>query len=477
MKVLLLAGEESGVLYARKIAAALSASVGDIEIRGYEDYGFSTGDLAVMGFGAVLRKLFYFLRVKRTMERAIREWRPDVVCTVDYPGMNLKLAAYAKLRGVYTVHVVCPQVWAWKAGRIPKIEASIDKLCCFFPFEPALFKPLFAEFVGHPLTAEFDSTSSRADRRGKTLALLPGSRVGEIERNLPVMLEAAGLLPENIAKDLSYVIPAANDAANGAIRKIISSARTRVEAKVQSGGARELLRSAECAVVASGTATLEAALARCPTVLVYKVGCHTDLELVEEERGRGVGLYLKKLGLVPTRILAAPLKRTLGTAALAAEAAGCTCPVEPDHRFIEVDYGPDENKTEEQVMARLGTEAAKAEGIDPATLTPEEIEAKGAAIIDKWNADATVPSGWKVDVQQIRDNWMSLASEVKDGEIMLCVSSNGTIRFAPVITGDYAGFCAEHDIKVATGGVCIFTSVDGSTWDCTEWGTKAFKKI
>ena len=208
-----------------------------------------------------------------------------------------------------------------------------------------------------------------------------------------------------------------------------------------------------------------------------RVGCHTDLELVEEERGRGVGLYLKKLGLVPTRILAAPLKRTMGTAALAAEAAGCTCTVEPDHRFIEVDYGPDENKTEEQVKARLGAEAAKAEGIDPATLTAEELDTKGEAIIDKWNADATVPDGWKVDVQQIRDNWMSLASEVKDGEIMLCVSSNGTIRFAPVITGDYAGFCAEHDIKVATGGVCIFTSEDGTTWTCTEWGTKAFKKI
>ena len=208
-----------------------------------------------------------------------------------------------------------------------------------------------------------------------------------------------------------------------------------------------------------------------------RVGCHTDLELVEEERGRGVGLYLKKLGLVPPRILAAPLKRTMGTAALAAEAAGCSCSVEPDHRFIEVDYGPDENKTEEQVKARLGAEAAKAEGIDPATLTAEELDAKGEAIIDKWNADATVPDGWKVDVQQIRDNWMSLAAEVKDGEIMLCVSSNGTIRFAPVITGDYAGFCAEHDIKVATGGVCIFTSEDGSTRTCKEWGVKAFKKI
>ncbi len=208
-----------------------------------------------------------------------------------------------------------------------------------------------------------------------------------------------------------------------------------------------------------------------------RVGCHTDLPLVEEERGRGIGLYLKKLGLVPTRILAAPLKRTMGTAALAAEAAGCSCPVEPDHRFIEVDYGPDENKTEEQVKARLGALAAQQESIDPATLSAEELDAKGEAIIEQWNADATVPPGWKVDVQQIRDNWMSLAAEVNEGDIMLCVSSNGTIRFAPVITGDYAAFCAEYDIKVATGGVCIFTSEDGITWTCQEWGTKAFKKI
>lgn len=208
-----------------------------------------------------------------------------------------------------------------------------------------------------------------------------------------------------------------------------------------------------------------------------RVGSRTDLELVEEERGRGIGLYLKKNGIVPSRILAAPLKRTMGTAALAAEAAGCTCPVEPDHRFIEVDYGPDENKTEEEVKARLGAVDARAEGLDPATMTAEELDARGAAIIDRWNAEATVPDSWKVDVEQICRNWQSLASEVKDGEVLLCVSSNGTIRFAPVITGDYAGFCAENDIKVATGGVCIFTSEDGSTWTCQEWGVKAFKLV
>ena len=119
------------MIYREQIAAKVREMRPDVEIRGYGDYGFKTGDLAVMGIVQVLRRLFYFLRVKRTMERAIDEWRPDVVCTVDYPGMNLKLDAYAKARGIRTVHVVCPQVWAWHQSRIPKIERSVDLICCF----------------------------------------------------------------------------------------------------------------------------------------------------------------------------------------------------------------------------------------------------------------------------------------------------------------------------------------------------------
>ena len=91
MKLLLLAGEDSGMIYRAQIERRVREIRPDIEIRGYGDYGFKTGDLAVMGIIQVLKRLFYFLRVKRTMERAIDEWRPDVVCTVDYPGMNLKL--------------------------------------------------------------------------------------------------------------------------------------------------------------------------------------------------------------------------------------------------------------------------------------------------------------------------------------------------------------------------------------------------
>lgn len=268
MKVLLLAGEESGMIYARGIRARLAGH----EVRGFQDYGFETSDLAVMGFGAVIRRLPFFLGVKRTMERAIDEWRPDVVCTVDYPGMNLKLAAYAKARGIRAVHVVCPQVWAWKRSRIPKIEAALGHLCCFFPFEPQLFSPGFASFVGHPLLDDFAADMAshpvRRKERGvqKLVALLPGSRRGEIERILPTLLEAAARVD-----GVRFVIPAANAKAHDLIRAIVTAADLETEVEVRLGGARQLLCAADCAAVASGTATLEAALASCPTVLVYRV--------------------------------------------------------------------------------------------------------------------------------------------------------------------------------------------------------------
>ena len=265
MKLLILAGEESGVHYARRIADAVRARDPSLEVRGYSDYGFRTADLAVFGIWAVLRRIFYFLRVKRTMERAIDEWKPDVVCTVDYPGMNLKLAAYAKSKGIRAVHVVCPQVWAWHQGRIPKIERSLDRLCCFFPFEPSIFRGGFAAFVGHPLVQEFAGTArGDGERPQKLVAILPGSRLGEIEKHLPTLLDAVSPL-----EGIEVVIPAANDRARTAIDRIVASRGSRVT--VQSGGARELLLRADVAAVASGTATLEAALAKCPTVLVYKV--------------------------------------------------------------------------------------------------------------------------------------------------------------------------------------------------------------
>ena len=282
MKVLLLAGEESGVLYAERLRRALPGC----EFRTYQDH-YKTSDLAVMGFWAVIKRLFFFLGVQRTMKRVIREWRPDVVVTIDYPGLNLKLAVYAKARGIPVVHIVCPQVWAWHQGRIPKVAAAVNRLLCFFPFEPALFKEyegkeFHALFIGHPMVDIFAEENAAATARRHTdaacqgprnqgaplLAILPGSRVGEIQRNLPRLLDAVRLLDR---QNLRVVIPAANDRAEKEIIATIAARSDPFAPEVVKGGARDLLRRADCAAVASGTATLEAALARCPTVLVYAV--------------------------------------------------------------------------------------------------------------------------------------------------------------------------------------------------------------
>ncbi len=286
-RILLLAGEESGLFYAGRIRREIAAALGEEpEFRGFQSEGFATADLAVMGIWPVLKRLFYFLGVARRMKRVIREWRPHAVVTIDYPGMNLKLAAYARSLGIPAVHVVCPQVWAWHRGRIPKIAASLTKLLCFFPFEPLVFPRhdgFEAKFIGHPLVDVFVAERGRtpgddefpaareiaaartAGRR--VVALLPGSRRGEIERILPRQLDAARMLHSR-GIDALYVIPAASPRARRQIDAILSAKPVDGVLCVD-GHARDVLRAADAAAVASGTATLESALARTPTVLVY----------------------------------------------------------------------------------------------------------------------------------------------------------------------------------------------------------------
>ena len=290
-KIVLLAGEESGLLYAERLKRELPGC----EFRMYQDF-FKTSDLAVMGFWPVIKRIFFFLGVQRKMKEIIRDWKPDAVVTIDYPGLNLKLAAYAKSLGIPAVHIVCPQVWAWHQNRIPKVAAAVNRLLCFFPFEPALFKgyesdKFKAVFIGHPMVDVFaeeqgqerkqpkgQMSHAEAQRRGgekeeerkKIVAVLPGSRVGEIRRILPRLVQAIQLLDD--VEGLKVVIPAANDRAQREIARILSSFTFHPSPfTVQRGGARDLLRRADCAAVASGTATLEAALAHCPTVLVYAV--------------------------------------------------------------------------------------------------------------------------------------------------------------------------------------------------------------
>lgn len=289
IKIILLAGEESGLIYADRLKDALQAARPDavLEFRGFQSEGFKTADLAVMGFLPVLMRLFFFLGVARTMKRLIREWKPDLVVSVDYPDLNLKLDSYAKSLGIPAVHLVCPQVWAWRQRRIPKVAASLTKLLCFLPFETSIFaayegKGFSARFIGHPMVdlfAEEERNAARATQRdGRAparprLALLPGSRIGEIQRIMPRMLAALRLLEAKMPGTFEVLIPAASEKAYTEIERLVRAIppSSACHLEILRGKAREVLRQADCAVVASGTATLESALARCPTVVVYAV--------------------------------------------------------------------------------------------------------------------------------------------------------------------------------------------------------------
>ena len=196
--------------------------------------------------------------------------------------------------------------------------------------------------------------------------------------------------------------------------------------------------------------------------------------MVKEERARSAGRYLREKGIVIDKVISAPLKRTLETANYILEEMNVDLPIIQDLRLKEIDYGPDENMVEDHVIKRLGSLYLEKEGMDRKDLTEDRIVERGLSVIAQWNEKAVVPLGWNVDVEKLISGWQDLAASIPDGETWLLVSSNGVMRFSPYILGNYEDFCATHDIKVPTGGVCIFDCV-GDHWRCTDWGIKAYK--
>lgn len=291
-RIMLVAGEASGDLLGAALARALHALRPDAVLFGLGGPHMAAAGvvcrrgldgLAVMGISEVLARLPFFLRLKRQVLDWARQERPDVLVTIDYPGFNIRLAAAARRQGLRTVHYVCPQVWAWKAGRIPRIARTFDRLLTLFPFEPACFKGtgLRVDFVGHPLADEI-----RAHRAGPLLplpwggagprvALLPGSRPHEIARMLPVLVESAGLILQSHPASVFMIpVPGPDDVAP--MRERLRNLQADpARFAIAAGGAREVLRQARAALVASGTATLEAGLMRCPLVVTYRVSALT----------------------------------------------------------------------------------------------------------------------------------------------------------------------------------------------------------
>ncbi len=192
-----------------------------------------------------------------------------------------------------------------------------------------------------------------------------------------------------------------------------------------------------------------------------RVGAKTDLPLVEEEKGRSVGRYFRQHHFKIDAAFAAPLLRTTQTAQLILSELQDTPELQILDSFTEIDYGPDENKTEDEVCCRLGN---------------GDIDA-GKAIIEAWNRDAIVPTGWHVDPAAIIHNWkffgVQISQHKQEESNILVVSSNGIIRFAPYLTGNFEQFSKEYSIKVSTGAVCIFEKEnEDQNWRCTAWNLK-----
>ncbi len=285
--IMILAGEISGDMHAAGLVHALRKAepsltfygIGGPSMRGagVETY-YDVKDLAVMGIVEVLKRIFFFRKVFRHMEEVAREKRPDAVILVDYPGFNLRFATSAHAMGLKTIYYICPQVWAWKQGRIKTMVAVLNRLMAIFPFEPKVFEGtrLKVDFVGHPLVDEIREALQTPmvplPWGGEPqIGLLPGSRHHEIDRILPPML-AAALLIEQKFPTASFVIPTPTEEIEAHVRRL-ASRLPRVPARLQiiRGDARQVFRQSRAALVKSGTATMESALVGCPSVITYIV--------------------------------------------------------------------------------------------------------------------------------------------------------------------------------------------------------------
>jgi lipid-A-disaccharide synthase len=238
-------------------------------------------ELAVMGLTEVLTHLPRLMRLRAVLRRQIIDWRPDVFVGVDFKEFNLGLARQLKRAGLTTVQYVSPQVWAWRQGRVRTIGESVDLVMCLFPFEPDFYREhgVRAAFVGHPVAdqipLEVDRAAARAelgiDAGARVLAVLPGSRRGEVEKLADVFAGAAELLASRFS-GLVTVAPMVSPALRElfAARCALHAPTARI--RLLDGQARRALAAADVVLVASGTATLETALFRRPMVVAYKLG-------------------------------------------------------------------------------------------------------------------------------------------------------------------------------------------------------------
>ena len=286
MKVGIVAGEKSGDYLGSELIKAIKKRHPDAQFVGLcgplmQQQGAITlaemEKISIMGFEGLLSSVGDILAIRKKIKQHMLDWQPDVFVGIDVPDFNLSLEKKLKASGIPTVHYVSPTVWAWRSSRIKKIRKAVTMMLTLFPFEELFYqkKQMPVKYVGHPMAKtvlDWEIESGFAERykpEGKKLvAILPGSRMGEVSRLAPIMLEGATHLAKKYP-ELEFVIPAANGKIKDYLEKELEVSKTPV--KVIDGQSRELLALCDLTVLASGTAALEAGLFAKPMVVMYKV--------------------------------------------------------------------------------------------------------------------------------------------------------------------------------------------------------------
>ena len=282
--ILIVAGEVSGDIQGAKLVVELKALSPGIKITGIGgdnmkaagvDLLHHVREMSFLGFSEVIKHLPFIRRVLNELTHWIEINRPNAVVLIDYPGFNLKLAQRAKKLGCKVIYYISPQIWAWGKNRIKKIARFVDLMIVVFPFEEKLYKDygVNVEFVGHPMLEGLDNTSTKEEfykehklDEGKTLiGLLPGSRLQEVERLYPTMLEAVEIMRSNSAELQSVT------SLSPALDKAVYTSLEQGKYAVHSTETHDVMKHSDLLFVASGSATLESAFFGTPLIIVYKL--------------------------------------------------------------------------------------------------------------------------------------------------------------------------------------------------------------
>ena len=279
---MIVSGEASGDMHGAKLAESLYAHDDDIELFGIGGermrsagvrIEFDARRLAVVGITEVFAKLPQILAGMRTAKRLVVERRPDLLILIDFPDFNLHLAAFAKKHAIPVLYYISPTIWAWRKGRIKKIKRIVDHMAVILPFEEAFYRQheIPVTFVGHPLMDRYTAVSDRqevtSDDNAVTIGLMPGSRDSEVEKLLPVMLQAAKLIGQR--ENVRFLLSQAPSVSPDLVHRLTNELDFEVTIFKESTDL--LLRQVTFVIVASGTATLEAAIHITPMIIVYRV--------------------------------------------------------------------------------------------------------------------------------------------------------------------------------------------------------------